>query len=90
MSEENQQDGNKKQDRPDLGVDFEDAVPARVQEISGRVGMSGEAQQVKCKVLEGRDEDKVIRRNVKGPVREGDIIMLTETEIEAQSLQGGR
>ena len=48
-------------------VVFTKAVPARVEEIIGHTGMRGEAIQVRCRVLDGRDKDKVIRRNVKGP-----------------------
>lgn len=67
-------------------VQFTRAYAARVEEVIGRTGTRGEATQVRCTILEGRDENKVIRRNVKGPVQVGDILMLRETEIEAREL----
>lgn len=68
---------------------FSSAVPARVEEVIGKTGTRGEATQVRCKILAGRDESKVIARNVRGPVRVDDILMLRETEIEARKLSKG-
>lgn len=69
-------------------VRFSGAVPARVEEVIGRTGMRGEAIQVRCRILDGRDKDKVLRRNVKGPIQKDDLLMLRETEIEARPLSG--
>ena len=67
-------------------VNFTFAVPAKVEEVVGRTGTRGEAIQVRVKILDGRDKNKTMRRNVRGPVQLGDILMLRETEIEARPL----
>ncbi|MFT7616329.1 MAG: small subunit ribosomal protein S28e [Candidatus Woesearchaeota archaeon] len=80
--------GKKQETKPSKssGIQFTVAIPATVEEIVGRTGMRGEAVQVRVKVLEGRDKNKVIRRNVKGPIKMGDTLMLRETEMEARPL----
>ncbi|MFH0711895.1 MAG: 30S ribosomal protein S28e [archaeon] len=59
-------------------------VPAIVEATLGRGGTRGEITQVKCKILQGKNRGKSIRRNVRGPVDKRDILMLRETEIEAR------
>jgi len=65
----------------------QDAIPVEVVEVVVKTGIHGEVYQIMCKVLDGKDKGRVIRRNAKGPVRKGDIMMLLETEREAKEIK---
>lgn len=64
----------------------ETGVPAEVIEVVGVTGMHGEAQQIKCKILEGTNKGRIITRNTVGPIRVGDVLILMETAREAKKL----
>ncbi len=77
-----QQQGSSKANR----LSTDEVVPAIVEATLARGGARGEITQVKARILQGKNKGKSMRRNVRGPVKQRDILMLRETEIEARRL----
>jgi len=52
-----------------------------------KTGIYGEIYTVSCRILEGKDKGRIIRRNMIGPIKVGDIVRLPDTSKEAREIK---
>ena len=57
---------------------------AVVTHLLGRIGVKG-VVKARCRVLDGDDKDKVLTRNISGPLRPGDVVILKDTTMDTSS-----
>jgi small subunit ribosomal protein S28e len=56
-------------------------VSAKVIEVIGDQGQRT-IRKIRCRIIEGDEEGKILVRNVRGPIREDDVVEIKETEME--------
>ncbi len=48
------------------------------------IGVKG-VRRVRCRVIEGSDKNRIITRNVSGPVKIGDVILIKDSGFDMDS-----
>ncbi|BCS90686.1 MAG: 30S ribosomal protein S28e [Candidatus Micrarchaeota archaeon] len=56
-------------------------------ERSFKTGAYGEVYIVSCRVLEGSDKGRIIKVNIVGPIKKGDLVRLSTTSREARDIK---
>jgi len=62
-------------------------TPAEVVEIVKKTGVHGEVTQILCRILDGPEKGRIKRRNARGSIQKGDVMMLLDTEREAKEIK---
>lgn len=65
---------------------FEGYLSEVVDLVPARTGIYGEIKQALCKIMEGKDKGRVIRRNIAGRIKIGDMIRLPDTSREDRKI----
>jgi small subunit ribosomal protein S28e len=54
---------------------------AKIVEVIGDQGHRG-VRKIRCRIIEGPEEGKILVRNARGPIREDDVVHIKETQME--------
>ena len=58
--------------------------PAEVVQVMETLGIKG-VRRVRCRVVDGSDRNRIVTRNVSGPVRLGDVILIKDSGFDMDS-----
>jgi small subunit ribosomal protein S28e len=60
-------------------------IATEVLFVGENLGVKG-VKRVRCRVLDGNERGRIMTRNVSGPIKKGDIVMLKDTVMD---MEGG-